>query len=160
MISTPDICDNFANVDVITSLYHYGKTTSFFGPVATVDCLEDNSLIREEVLQPGNGRVLVVSGKKSRKVALLGDNIASIAVRNQWSGIVIDGCIRDIEALAHLPIGIMALGSCPRRSKKENKGTRGQLIIIDQVKIKPDDWLYADKNGIVVSPSKIQMDNT
>ena len=105
-----------------------------FGPILTVGCFEDNSLIKQELSKPGNGEILVVSGNKSNRVALLGD-IALMVQKNGWKGIVIDGYVRDVEILNGVRIGVMAIGSCPRKSKKENKGIIGNPIKINEVLI-------------------------
>ena len=119
MVSTPDISDNYPDTKVITDFIHYGGILSFSGPISTVDCFEDNSLVKKQLSNDSNGGILVISGKKSKNVALLGDNIASMARKNGWAGIIVDGYIRDVEILAKINIGIMALGACPRKSKKE-----------------------------------------
>ena len=99
----------------------------------------------------------MVSGKKSNKVALLGDMIASMASENGWSGIIIDGYVRDIEILRNIDIGIMALGSCPRKSRKEGKGEIDGIIMIDDIAVKPKQWLYADINGIIISKLSLKL---
>ena len=156
MISTPDINDKYPNTEVITDFNHFGAVSSFFGQISTVECFEDNSLVKEKLSEKSDGGVLVVSGNKSKKVALLGDMIASMALKNGWSGIIIDGYVRDIEILRNIDIGIMALGSCPRRSRKEGKGEVDGIIMIDDITIKPRQWLYADINGIVISKKSLK----
>ena len=49
---------------------------AFGGPISTIKCFEDNSLVAEAVEEPGAGRVLVVDGGASDRCALLGDNLA------------------------------------------------------------------------------------
>ena len=105
----------------------------------------------------GVGIIASTDGKKSRKVALLGDNIALMAKRNGWSGIIVDGCVRDVEILTDIDIGIMAIGSCPKKSKKENKGESNVTISINNVQVSPRNWIYADLNGILVSDDKLSL---
>ena len=50
----------------------------------------------------------------------------------------------------------MALGACPRKSKKENKGILGNPIKINDVLIRPNEWLYADQNGIIISKTELK----
>ena len=157
MLSTPDLIDEFPECRILTDFIHFGGVNSFFGSILTVECFEDNSLIKQELSKPGNGGILVVSGKKSNRVALLGDNIALMAQKNGWKGIVIDGYVRDVEILSGLKIGVMALGACPRKSKKENKGILGKPIKINDVLISPNEWLYADKNGIIISKTELKI---
>ena len=157
MISTPDINDRFPETKIITEFISYGGVSKFSGPVTTVSCFEDNSLVKTALSNSGEGGVLVVSGKKSRKVALLGDNIALMAKRNGWSGIIVDGCVRDVEILTDIDIGVMAIGSCPKKSRKENKGQSNVTILINKVEVRPGNWIYADLNGILVSDEKLNV---
>ena len=132
------------------ALRHYGGSRRFTGPVATVKCFEDNSRVKELVEAPGEGRVLVVDAGGSLRYALLGDNLAGAAHQNGWAGIVIHGCVRDTAALGALPIGIMALGSTPRRSLKNGEGQIGIPIEVDTVRCAPADVLFADDDGAVL----------
>ena len=101
-------------------------------------------------LGPGDGRVLVVDGGGSRRVALLGDNIAGIARDNGWAGLVVHGCVRDVAALHALVIGVRALGSNPRRSGKAGGGELDLAVSFGGVTFAPGAMLYADDDGIVV----------
>ena len=155
MVSTPDLSDNYPDTKVITDFIQYGGISSFSGPISTVDCFEDNSLVKRQLSNNSNGGILVISGKKSKNVALLGDNIALMAKKNGWAGIIVDGYIRDVEILAKINIGIMALGTSPRKSKKEEKGRTNVNIFINNISINPGYWLYADLNGILISQKQL-----
>jgi regulator of ribonuclease activity A len=133
-----------------TQFRQFGGRRSFSGPVATVRCLEDNVLLRAAVSDPGEGRVLVVDGGGSFRCALLGDNIAEIAVANGWSGLIVNGCVRDVVALAELPIGIKALGTNPRPSGKAGTGETGVPVTFGGVEFSPGALLYADDDGVIV----------
>ena len=116
----------------------------------TVVIAEDNVLLRGQVSEPGGGRVLVVDGGGSFACALLGDNIAEIAVRNGWAGIVVNGCVRDVVALAELPIGIKALGTNPRPSGKAGGGETGVPVTFGGAEFAPGSILHADDDGVIV----------
>jgi regulator of ribonuclease activity A len=133
-----------------TQFRQFGGRRSFSGPVATVRCLEDNVLLRAAVSDPGEGRVLVVDGGGSFRCALLGDNIAEIAVANGWSGLIVNGCVRDVAALAELTIGIKALGTNPRPSGKAGAGETGVPVTFGGVEFSPGALLYADDDGVIV----------
>ena len=87
----------------------------------------------------------------------MGDMIATMAHDNGWSGVIINGCVRDVEILNTINIGIMALGACPRKSKKENKGEIDKSITISNINIEPQKWIYADLNGILVANTKLEI---
>jgi regulator of ribonuclease activity A len=128
----------------------YGGVSAFTGRIATVRCLEDNVLLKQQLSEPGEGRVLVVDGGGSFRCALLGDTIAGLARENGWAGIVIWGCVRDVEALRTLPIGIKALGSNPRPSAKAGEGERDVPVLFGGATFTPGATLYSDDDGIVV----------
>jgi regulator of ribonuclease activity A len=151
--STPDICDAFADevrvVDPI--LQSFGGLPRFAGPIATIKCFEDNSRVRERVAEPGGGRVLIVDGGGSLHRALLGDRLARQAADNGWAGIVINGCVRDVEILREIPIGIMALNRCPMKTKKRGHGELDVPVTFAGVTFSKGEQLYADENGVLVA---------
>ena len=153
IISTPDLCDEHGDkVRVIEGAFrNYGGSQNFSGQIATIKCFEDNSKVAERVKEAGNGRVLVVDGGASPRRSLLGDNLAKAAVDNGWAGIVIYGYLRDVEEIAPMPIGIMALGSVPRKTEKLGDGRCDVQLEFGGTSIKPGEYLYADLSGIIVS---------
>jgi regulator of ribonuclease activity A len=135
----------------------YGGKAIFWGEIVTVKCFEDNSKVKELLAQPGEGKVLVVDGGGSSRRALLGDMIAQDAVDNGWSGIVINGYVRDVSALKFMPIGIQALGANPIKTDKRDIGDVNIPLEIDRVIIRPGMMLYADDNGIAVSAVRLDL---
>jgi regulator of ribonuclease activity A len=133
-----------------TQFRQFGGVRSFSGPIATVRCHEDNVLLRAQVSEAGDGRVLVVDGSGSFACALLGDNIAEIAVSNGWAGLVVNGCVRDVAALSELPIGIKALGTNPRPSGKSGAGEVGVPVAFGGAEFTPGAILHADDDGVIV----------
>jgi regulator of ribonuclease activity A len=102
------------------------------------------------VAEPGEGRVLVIDGGGSLRVALLGDMVAGLAAANGWVGIVVNGCVRDAAVLRHLPLGIKALGTCPRPSGKEGAGELDVPVEIGGITIHPGARLVSDDDGLIV----------
>ncbi len=129
---------------------HYGGRHDFHGSIATLKCFEDNSLVREQLDQPGEGRVLVVDGGGSLRCAMLGDQLAQLAVDNGWAGVVMYGCIRDAVEIGGMPLGVLALATHPRKSVKKGVGEVGGEIDFAGVRFRPGEWLYADEDGVVV----------
>lgn len=151
--STPDLCDAHPDaVRIAQPLFHrYGGRTAFAGAIVTVRCFEDNSRVKELVGQPGLGRVIVVDGGASLRRALLGDLLAAQAVDNGWSGIVINGCVRDVEVLATLDLGVVALASMPLKTERRGIGEIDVPLAFAGIDWHPGDHLYADATGIVVA---------
>ena len=160
--STCDFCDTFKNdasgaFRVLPPVWRdFGGISTFSGPVSTVQCFEDNSLVKAAVDSPGLGRVLVVDGGGSLRRALVGGNLAAAAVRNGWAGLVVDGCVRDVAELAASAVGIRALAAMPLPTEKRGQGQRDSAVQIQGVWVRPGDWLYADADGIVVSSTALR----
>ena len=129
----------------------FGGQRAFHGAIATVKLFEDNALVRSILETPGAGRVLVVDGGGSMRCALLGDQLAELAVRNGWAGVVVHGCIRDSEAIGQLPLGVKALATHPLKSIKRGEGQREIPVRFAGVHFRPGAWLYADGDGLIVS---------
>ncbi|SDN91241.1 ribonuclease E activity regulator RraA [Vreelandella arcis] len=160
-IITPDICDAFPSVRVLEPIFaNYGGVDAFYGPIRTVKCFEDNSLVKQAVAEPGNGAVLVVDAGGSPRCAMLGDMLAEQAVENGWAGVVMYGCVRDVDILATLSLGVQALGSHPRKSDKRGEGQRDVAVSFASVTLTPNDWLYADNNGILIADHALPLDQT
>lgn len=157
MMSTPDISDKFPELPCLIGLNSYGAKSVFEGEVVTVVCPNDNSLAKELISQKGNGKILFIDGNASKAVALLGDNLAQQALDNNWSGIVVNGMVRDVEILRSIPLAIYARGSCPKKSNKNNAGNINVDVCIDGVDVKPTFWAYGDENGILISPAKLEL---
>lgn len=159
--ATCDLCDMHKNdgsgaFRVLPPVFRdFGARSRFAGQVSTVKCFEDNSLVKAAVDEPGRGRVLVVDGGGSLRRALVGGNLAEAAARNGWAGLVIDGCVRDIAEISRAQVGIRALALMPMPTEKRNTGQREVPVQVQGVWVRPGDWLYADGDGIVVSPSML-----
>lgn len=151
---TCDLCDeNEGKVSVMTGLQwrSFGGRSQFYGEAVTVKCFEDNSRVKETLATPGNGRVLVVDGGGSLRNALIGDMIAENAVSNGWSGVLIYGACRDVDALAGLDIGVVSLGCVPIKSVRRGEGQLDVPVTFGGVTVNSGDHVYVDNNGVVVS---------
>ncbi len=156
---TPDLCDAYPQlVRVLEPIMHnYGGRQSFGGEIVTIKCFEDNSLVREQVAQPGKGKVLVVDAGGSKRRACLGDMLAEKAVANGWEGILMYGCIRDVDAIAGLDLGVQALGAHPMKTEKKGIGELNVEVTFGGVTFVPGEFAYADNNGVIASVSALAM---
>jgi regulator of ribonuclease activity A len=157
VMKTADLCDEFLSELQVCQLpmQSYGGKAEFSGPIATVDVFEDNVLVREALETVPAGTVLVVDGKGSRNCALLGDRLAQIACERGLAGVIIHGCIRDSAEIANMPLGVMAIGTCPVKSKKEGKGKRDVALEFGGVRWEPGAYVYADQDGIVLAKTDL-----
>ena len=154
-LATTDLSDAAPHAQVCDPLFlSWGGRASFHGTIATLKVFEDNTMVRDAVEHPGNGRVLVVDGGGSLRCALFGGNLAVLAAENGWAGVVVNGAVRDVDELDAQPIGVRALAAHPRRSEKGmHSGRSGVPVIFAGVVFRDGEWLCADRDGIVVLPS-------
>lgn len=155
--TTADLCDEYESlVQVVTTPFNdYGGVSVFSGRIITLEVFEDNLLIRETLENRAVGRILLVDGGGSLRCALLGDKLAAMAYKNGWAGIVLYGCVRDSVRLAQVPIGIKAIGTCPMRSFKTGAGGRNKAVSFGGTTFMPNNYLYADEDGVIVSDRRL-----
>jgi len=167
--STCDFCDahksdTSGHFRVVPPVFRdFGALQHFCGPVVTVKCYEDNSLVKSILEGSGlmdtaigpQSAVLVVDGGGSLRRALVGGLIGASAARNGWAGVVIDGCVRDVAELAAHQVGIRALAAIPMPTDRKNQGQRDVEVHLQGVRVVPGDWLYADADGIVISAAPL-----
>lgn len=156
---TPDLCDAYPElVQAVEPMFaNYGGVDAFGGEIVTVKCFEDNSKVKELVDEPGEGKVMVVDAGGSFRCAMLGDMLAEKAVKNGWAGIIMYGCVRDVDVLAELELGVQALGSHPMKSLKKGIGEVGIDVTFGGVTFRQGQYVYADNNGVITSPEPLKM---
>jgi len=161
-LATADLCDQHeaelrdGRLRVVAPMFRsFGGRGAFAGPAATLKLFEDNGLVRQTLDTPGDGRVLVIDGGGSLRCALLGDQLAALAVRNGWAGIVIWGCIRDSVAISTMDLGVLALATHPQKTVKKNLGAAGMTVSFAGIDFVPGAWLYADADGVIVAAEQL-----
>jgi len=157
MKSTPDLCDEYPDlVSVVEPIFsNFGGRECFSGQIVTVKCFEDNSVVKQLVGTKGNGRVMVVDAGGSMRRACLGDMLAEQASVSGWSGIIMFGCIRDVDQIMATDIGVQALGVHPMKTDKKGIGVQNVVVSFGGVTFTPGDYIYADNNGIITSKKSL-----
>jgi regulator of ribonuclease activity A len=158
--SLPDICDEHLDgLQVLEPVFKsYGGRRKFCGEVVTVRCFEDNSVVKSTLSEDGAGKVLVVDGSGSMRCALLGDRLAAMAAENGWHGILVNGCVRDVEILETIDLGVLALNCHPARSKKRGEGDLNLTVRFFGASFRSGQYLYADANGVAVAERDLEVD--
>ena len=132
-------------------LRQFGGKRAFSGKIRTIRCHADNALARRALETPSAGEVLVVDGGGFVGAALLGDQLATLGIKNGWAGVVIYGVVRDTVALGQMDFGVKALGTNPRRGEKRGLGETDVAVAFGGVTFTPGHWLYSDDDGILVA---------
>lgn len=150
---TCDLCDDHPEVVRVCEpmFASYGGRSAFGGEIVTVKCFEDNSRVKELLATPGEGKVLVVDGGGSLRCALLGDMIGESAVKFGWAGVIVYGCVRDVDALGELDLGVQAVASIPLKSVRKGVGETNIPVTFGGITFNPGEFVYADNNGVIVA---------
>lgn len=156
--STAELCDIYLDqIDVVEPVFSsFGGITSFCGPITTVKCFESNGLLHSLVKNPSDHGILLVDGGGSLRRALIDADLAIQAQENGWAGIICYGAVRDVDELAELDIGVQALASIPIGADTTEQGESDIPVNFCGVSFLPDDYVYADNNGIILSPEALE----
>lgn len=152
-VVTADLYDlHHEAVEVVDLRFRcFGRPASAFGPCATLRVVENHEPVLAVLSTPGRGRILAVDAQGSLRVGVMGDRLAARAVENGWRGVVINGAVRDSAGIDALDLCVRALGATPRRGWHPRPSSLGTPIEMGQATIHDGDWLYADRDGILVS---------
>ncbi len=151
--ATADLCDkHIERLQVLDPmLSDFGGLGMFEGEIVTLKIFEDNTLVRTMLENDGTGKVLVIDGGGSIRCALVGDQLAELAVTNHWRGLIIYGCVRDTRQMMDMELGVKALAASPVKSIQRNEGQVNIPVRFGGVDFIPGNYLYADEDGIVVA---------
>lgn len=157
--ATTDLCDAHEDrladgrLRVLPDVFRLalGQRSAACGPAVTLKLFEDNTLVRAQLEAPGEGRVLVVDGGASLRRALVGGNLGKLAEQNGWAAILVNGAVRDAEELDACTVCVRALGASPRKTPKGGAGSVNVPVDIAGVTVRPGEWIYIDRDGILVS---------
>lgn len=160
-IDTSELCDLYAEqVDVVEPIFSsFGGVSNFYGKVTTVKCFESNGLIAEVLEGNGEGRVLVIDGGGAVRRGLIDAELAQLAVDNGWEGIIVYGAVRQIQQLENLDIGIHALAPIPVSADESSAGESDIPVNFGGVTFFPEDYIYADLTGIILSQEPLDLED-
>ena len=108
--------------------------------------------------EPGIGKVLLIDGGGSARRALIDAELAAMAAENGWEGIVVYGSVRDVDTLEDFDIGIQAVNAIPVGADDQGFGETDVPVCFAGVTFLPDDHLYADSTGIILSADALDIE--
>jgi regulator of ribonuclease activity A len=148
---TADICDECKEkVQVLDPLFRpYGGATSCYGPIVTLKLERNNTELIALLKEEGHERFIVVDVDGAYE-AVVGENLMKLAHHNGWAGILVHGYVRDIHVTTTIPVGLWALGTCPRKSFEHNPARRDVELSFAGATFRNGDYLLADRDGIIV----------
>lgn len=122
------------------------------GAALTVWCHAGDNIMYHKALSLAHpGDVLVINTQGSGNAGF-GELLATSAVRIGVRGLVIDGMVRDIEALEAMRLPVWARGLSVSGCNKDGAGEVGAVIACGGVAVRPGDVIVADRDGVAVAP--------
>ena len=123
----------------------------FAGPAITVEVRPgDNLMIHAALAIARPGDVIVVDGKGDLSSALMGEIMSQQAMALGVAAVVIDGAVRDSEAIRELGFPMFAAGYNPNGPTKSVAGRLNHPISIGGVAVHPGDLVVGDADGVTV----------
>lgn len=120
-------------------------------PAFPVGCTPgDNLAIHVGVARAPAGSVLVVDVGSEHERGYWGEVLTTAAEGRALAGLVIDGCVRDTEALAAHRFPVFATGVALPGATKERPGHVGGRAVVGGVEVRLGDWIVGDSDGVVV----------
>jgi 4-hydroxy-4-methyl-2-oxoglutarate aldolase len=122
-------------------------------PVFPVRCTPgDNLAIHVGVARAPTGSALVVDVGSERELGYWGEVLTTAAQAHGLAGLVIDGCVRDVAALASHAFPVFSTGLALPGATKKLPGTIGRSAMVGGTQVDPGDWVVGDADGVVVVP--------
>lgn len=123
------------------------------GPAVPVQCTPgDNLAIHVGVARAGSGSVMVVDVGDEPELGYWGEVLTIAAEARGLAGLVIDGCVRDVAALAAHGFPVFSAGVALTGATKDRAGSVGRPVTVGEAHVDPGDWVIGDVDGVVVVP--------
>lgn len=127
---------------------------TLFGPAFTARTMAgESSTLHRAVAAAPSGSILVVDAGGYDDRAVWGEILSVAAVARGVRGAVIDGAVRDIDAIRSMGFPVFARANTPAGPHKGWRGDWGRLVSCGGVVVEPGDLVIGDGDGVVVVPS-------
>ncbi|MEJ2206121.1 MAG: RraA family protein [Gemmatimonadota bacterium] len=110
----------------------------------------DNLLLHRALDMAEPGDVIVVDGQGVLTQAVTGENMMSWAERRDVAGVVIDGAIRDVDAIRKMRMPVYAAGVQPNGPYKNGPGEINVPVSCGGIVVYPGAIIVGDQDGVVV----------
>ena len=121
------------------------------GPAVTALCRAGDNLMMHRALslaEPGDVLVVVSQGESS--AALWGDVATRFAMKRGLAGVIVQGGVRDTDAVSELGFPVWATDVTPRHADKGKLGGVNLPVVCGGVLVRPGDLVAADGDGVVI----------
>jgi len=110
----------------------------------------DNLMIHKAIDMAEPGDVIVIDGEGCMNHSLGGDILYTYAKKKGIAGFIVDGCIRDIDAIEELNFPVYARGVNPNGPYKNGPGEVNVPVSIGGIVVTPGDVVCGDSDGVVI----------
>lgn len=150
-IPVANICDNMGRIYCMDESIKRFNNADLLGVALTVKApLGDNLMFHKAIEMAKPGDVIAVDGEGCMDHSLCGEIMMRTAIKRGIAGFLINGCIRDVEALMDMDFSVYAKGVQPKGPYKNGPGEINVPICIGGQVVLPGDILVGDKDGVVV----------
>jgi regulator of RNase E activity RraA len=123
------------------------------GSALTVWCHSgDNLMLHKALSLARTGDIVVMNTQGNVNNSGFGELIATSAVKAGVRAVIVDGSVRDADALESLRLPVYARGLSPNGCNKDGAGEVGAIIACGGVAVRPGDVIIADRDGVTVVP--------
>lgn len=123
------------------------------GSALTVWCHSgDNLMLHKALSLAVPGDIVVMNTQGNVANSGFGELIATSAVKIGVRAVIVDGTVRDAEALQALKLPVYSRGLCPNGCNKDGAGEVGAIVACGGVAVRPGDVVIADRDGVTVVP--------
>jgi regulator of RNase E activity RraA len=129
------------------------RSPRIVGSALTVWCHSgDNLMLHKAISLAVPGDIVVMNTQGNVVNAAFGELLATSAVKMGVRGLIMDGMVRDADAIEALGLPVYARGLCPNGCNKDGAGEVGAIIACGGVAVRPGDVIIADRDGVTVVP--------
>jgi RraA family protein len=153
-IPTPIISDNMARMFAVgPALRPYHRGGALIGSALTVRTRPgDNLMVHKAIDLAQAGDVIVVDAGGDVTNAIVGEIMTTLAESRGVAGMVIDGSVRDLDAIAASDFPVYARGITHRGPYKDGPGEINVAISVGGQTIAPGDTIVGDADGVLAVP--------
>lgn len=150
-VPVANMADNMGRITCVdTAIKPYNKMKMVGSAVTVKAAMGDNLMFHKAMDMAGEGDIIVVDGEGCMNHSICGEIMMRYAMSRGIEGFIIDGCIRDVEALQELEFSVYARGVQPKGPYKNGPGEINVPVSIGGQVVNPGDILCCDMDGIVV----------
>ncbi|MCC8194604.1 MAG: RraA family protein, partial [Deltaproteobacteria bacterium] len=111
----------------------------------------DNLLFHKAIDMAQPGDIIIIDAQNEQSYAIFGELMVMWLRRRGITGVVVDGCIRDIDSIGKMTdISIYATGITPNGPLKEGGGEINFPVMCGGLVVNPGDIVVGDSDGVVV----------